>query len=179
MRLKHRIMRGLSSTVVGECLVLVAANAWRGVRRPVYPSSIRREQFAHERDRLWRHLDRLLPRAGYEVGENSLAGQNVLVIGVGSTFGFALLLLALGASKVVCIDPFLRDTDRKAEEMFASIYSHPYRGRLRANVRSSTWRGSGRPDPDEASWSTAAISGSIRCRLNRPAARSTPKARSI
>jgi SAM-dependent methyltransferase len=119
MRLKHRIMHGLSSTVAGECLVLMVANAWRGVRQPVYPSSIRREQFASERDRLWRHLNRLLPPAGYEVREHGLAGQNVLVIGVGSTFAFALLLLALGARKVVCIDPFLRDTDREAEELFA------------------------------------------------------------
>ena len=45
--------------------------------------------------------------------------SEVLVIGVGSTFGFALLLLALGARRVVCIDPFLRNTDRHAEERFA------------------------------------------------------------
>jgi SAM-dependent methyltransferase len=119
MRIKHKIMQALSSTVTGECLVLLASNAWRGLHRPVYPSSIRRDQFEAERDRLWKHLHALLPAAGYEVTENGLRDQRVLVIGVGSTFGFALLLLALGAAQVVCIDPFLRDTDREAEEMFA------------------------------------------------------------
>jgi SAM-dependent methyltransferase len=119
MRLKHRMMHAMSSTVAGECLALLAANGWRALRPPVYPSSIRTDQFDGERDRLWRHLNQLLPMAGYEVTESCLAGQSVLVIGVGSTFGFALLLLALGAKRVVSIDPFLRDTDRKAEERFA------------------------------------------------------------
>ena len=118
-KLKHRIMERLSSTESGECLSLLASNAWRAVKRPVYPTSIRPDQFDRERERLWRHLHQLLPLAGYEAAENGLSGTDVLVIGVGSTFGFALLLLALGARRVVCIDPFLRNTDRHAEERFA------------------------------------------------------------
>lgn len=118
-RLKHRIMGRLSSTVPGECLSLLASNAWRAVKRPVYPSSIRPDQFDRERERLWRHLNQLLPLAGYEAAENGLVDRQVLVIGVGSTLGFALLLLSLGARRVVCIDPFLRNTDRQAEERFA------------------------------------------------------------
>lgn len=118
-KLKHRIMERLSSTESGECLSLLASNAWRAVRRPVYPTSIRPDQFDRERERLWRHVNQLLPLAGYEAAEHGLAGADVLVIGVGSTFGFALLLLSLGARRVVCIDPFLRNTDRSAEERFA------------------------------------------------------------
>ncbi|MEP6914016.1 MAG: class I SAM-dependent methyltransferase [Acidobacteriota bacterium] len=149
MRLKHKIMHGLSSTVTGECLVLLASNAWRGLHRPVYPSSIRREQFSTERDRLWKHLHALLPAAGHEVTEHCLRDQRVLVIGVGSTFGFALLLLALGARKVVCIDPFLRDTDRKAEEMFAeylleSIHWPSARQRAMEHLAHVRANGSGR-----------------------------------
>jgi SAM-dependent methyltransferase len=119
MRLKHRVMQAMSATVAGECLALMLANAWRGVRRPVYPSSIREDQFDRERDRLWRHLNQLLPMAGYDLGESCLSDQAVLVIGVGSTFAFALLLLALGARRVICIDPFLRDTDHDSERKFA------------------------------------------------------------
>jgi SAM-dependent methyltransferase len=118
-QLKHRIMRRLSATVPGECLSLLASNAWRSVKRPVYPSSIRLDQFDSERQRLWRHLHHLLPLAGFEAAESALDDRDVLVIGVGSTFGFALLLLSLGARRVVCIDPFLRNTDRRAEERFA------------------------------------------------------------
>lgn len=98
---------------------MLASNAWRAVKRPVYPSSIREDQFDSERERLWRHVHRLLPLGGYEPIEHGLADCRVLVIGVGSTFGFALLLLALGARRVVCIDPFLRNTDPAAEERFA------------------------------------------------------------
>lgn len=108
----------MSSTIAGECAVLLAANVWHAVRRPVYGSLIRPERFEIERERLWRHLHQLLPAAGYEVVEDGLAGKNVLLIGVGSTFAFALMLLALGARRVICIDPFLRDTDREAEERF-------------------------------------------------------------
>ncbi len=118
-QLKHRVMARLSSTVAGECLSLLASNAWRSVKRPVYPSSIRPDQFDRERERLWRHLHQLLPLAGFEAAESGLGDRDVLVIGVGSTFGFALLLLSLGARRVVCIDPFLRNTDRQAEERFA------------------------------------------------------------
>ena len=117
--LKHTIMGRLASTVPGECLSLLAANAWRSVKRPVFPSSLRPDQFDRERDRLWKHIHQLLPMAGYEVGESCLVDESVLVIGVGSTFGFALLLLALGARRVVCIDPFLRNTEREAEAQFA------------------------------------------------------------
>ena len=118
-QLKHRIMGRLSSTVAGECLSLLASNAWRAIKRPVYPSSIQPNQFDRERERLWRHLHLLLPLAGYDLAESALSGCDVLVIGVGSTFGFALLLLSLGARRVVCIDPFIRNTDRRAEERFA------------------------------------------------------------
>lgn len=121
MRLKHEVMGALSSTVAGECLTLTLANAWRGFRPPVYPSTIRTDEFERERNRLWRHLNQLLPMAGYQVTDGCLADQSVLVIGVGSTFAFGLLLLALGARNVVCIDPFLRDTDKNVEEMFAEF----------------------------------------------------------
>ena len=60
--LKHRIIRWLSSTVPGECLSLLASNAWRAVKRPVYPSSIRPDQFDVSLKRLLAaHLERLLP----------------------------------------------------------------------------------------------------------------------
>lgn len=117
--LKHRIMHGLSSTATGECATLIASNVLRAIRKPVYPSSIRPAEFERERERLWKHVKRLLPLAGFDATEDGLAGRRVLVIGVGSTFGFALLLHALGARRVVCIDPFLRDTDRDAEARFA------------------------------------------------------------
>lgn len=112
-------MAGLSSTTPGECATLLVSNAWRAVRQPVYPSSIRVDEFEREGQRLWKHVRTLLPLAGVVASEEALAGRRVLVIGVGSTFGFALLLLALGARRVVCIDPFLRDTEREAEERFA------------------------------------------------------------
>lgn len=112
-------MDSLSSTAPGECATLIASNLLRAIRRPVYPSSIRPADFERERERLWKHVRTLLPFAGYGPGEEALAGRRVLVIGVGSTFGFALLLLAMGARRVVCIDPFLRDTEREAEARFA------------------------------------------------------------
>lgn len=142
--LKHRIMDRLSATTPGECLTLLASNAWRGLHRPVYPSSIRTDQFDRERERLWRHLHQLLPLAGYDVAEDGLADRDVLLIGVGSTFGFALLLLALGARRVVCIDPFLRNTDRRAEELFAMhlLGSIPWpRARARAAAHVERVRG--------------------------------------
>ncbi len=117
--LKHTILHSLSKTETGECLTLLASNAWRAVKTPVYPTSLEPQRFEAERDRLWKHINQLLPLAGYEASEHGLLDQRVLVVGVGSTFGFALLLLALGAKKVVCIDPFLRTTDRLAEERFS------------------------------------------------------------
>ena len=144
--LKHRVMARLSSTVPGECLSMLASNAWRAVKPPVYPSSITADQFDRERERLWRHVHRLLPLAGYEPVEHGLADRRVLIIGVGSTFGFALLLLALGARRVVCIDPFLRNTDPHAEARFADhlLGSIPWpaaRARAAAHIERSRARG--------------------------------------
>ena len=106
-KVKHAIMEALSSTQMGECALLLAPNAWRAVKRPVCPSSLRPDQFDRERERLWRHLSHLLPHAGYEAAEKGLVDRQVLVIGVGSIVGFVLLLLSLGARRVVCTDPFL------------------------------------------------------------------------
>ena len=115
---EERVKRLIKSTVAGECLFYIIANLRRRIRKPILESTITAAEFEGERLRLLRHVNTLLPHAGIEVADNCLAGKRVLVIGVGSTFGFALLLHALGAETVVTIDPFLRDTPRAIEKEF-------------------------------------------------------------
>ena len=83
-------------------------NAYRTFRTPVYDTHLLPGQFDQECERLWRHINKLLPPAGYPVSQDSLDGKPVVVVGVGSTFGFFLLLYAMGAKLVVAVDPFLR-----------------------------------------------------------------------
>src|SRR5216684_6056938 len=113
-----RVIRLVKSTVPGECAFHILTNLKAGLLSSDLPSSLSTDKFETEVSRFWRHINCLLPHAGIEMFEQCLAGKRVLVIGVGSTFGFALLLYSLGAETVVTIDPFLRNTDLQLEKRF-------------------------------------------------------------
>jgi len=115
---KNQIVGIMGRTVGGECALYMLRNLKYTLKAPVFSSHISPERFETEAKRLWRHVNCLLPHAGFSVTANCLAGKRVLVIGVGSTFGFALLLYSLGAETVVTIDPFRQDTDLETENEF-------------------------------------------------------------